>query len=503
LIAERELRPNETAENLDSAATILTCLIIASQVCLAHQPHSRTLSMRHSFSGIIVRYLSDTEIPVQCDCDQRKAVPLGDQPKQTAPVPSTASESESDSHVDNNANFSTRSWKTFTKKATAERIAEKEAERRKTTGDLWERELEDELHVNLWETGRDRISPFMDVGVMIGQRDKYCAVVVDLPWKVELKDVSDLGARLNGEKSVAAIFNEVVHYDGFAEGNFANISFRKDGIDEKPFSLLRLNTQLFKIEPIFLSDENLCTRLTIALPGRPGLVKPEDKRQSAYIRFRIRNIPSTVYSMNFLQKDRALISSNTETRIIDFRINVLRGVPEELLSGNEKLEFPKFKRIHCFLTTIRDEVCVSDTKDYKGYRSLMDEEVWNEYIRLDNSVGVSEENSVRNYLGYQWTASREDSTRVKDLIVLGRFSKVKSDYLSIIRFIALVLIFGVAGSALWDITNDCIIQKFPNGCGVKTSWLFMYLGIGFLIIGAKPLFESAKKRMLQYLRSKN
>jgi hypothetical protein len=372
---------------------------------------------------------------------------------------------------------------------------------RKKISELWERELEDELHVNLWETGRDRLSPFMDVGVMIGQRKEYCAVVVDFPWKVELKDVSDLGARLNGEKSVAAIFNEVVHYDGFAEGNFANISFRKDGKDEKPFSLIRLNTQLFKVDSIFLSDESQCTRLTITLPGRPAFVKKEDQRKSAYIRFRIRNIPPTVYSMNFTQKDRALISSNTETRIIDFRINVLRGVPEELLSGNERLKFPKFKRIHCFLTTIRDEICVSDTQDYKGYRSLMDEEVWNEYIRLDSSVGVSDESSVRNYLGYQWTASREGAT-VKDLIVLGRFSKVRSDYVSIARFISLVLIFGVAGSAVWDISTTCVIPPSASECGAKAKWLLMYLGIGSVLIGAKPIFENLKKRALKRLGGK-
>lgn len=448
----------------------------------------RTRSMRHSFSGIIVRYLSDEEEPV----------------KPGSPLPPTKVTSQEYNQFQPSAEslldeqVSLRNISLASNKFRKARMLEQ----RKKSGNLWERELEDELHVNLWETGRDRLSPFMDVGLMIGKRDAYSAVVVDFPWKVELKDVSDLGARLNGEKSVAAIFNEVVHYDGFGEGNYANISFRKDGKDEKPFSLVRLNTQLFKVEPVFLSDENICTRLTITLPSRPTVTNIEHRRESAYIRFRIRNIPPTVYSMDFTQKDRALISSNTETRIIDFRINVLRGVPEELLSGNGRLKFPKFQRIHCFLTTIRDEVCVSDTNDYKGYRSLMDEEVWNEYIRLDNSVGISEETSVRNYLGYQWTASKEGEP-VKDLIVLGRFSKVRSDYFSIVRFITIVVIFGVSGSALWDISTSCIVQKFPAGCGLKLSWLSMYLVIGFFLIGSQPLFGYLKKKALKFLGQKN
>lgn len=451
--------------------------------------------MRHAFSGIIVRFLSNPETSPPCDCGQ---APL------TPPAAPSENATASQSHVTagpESTQSSVGHAAMRMRRPNTRTIIEAKAKNRKKSGELWERELEDELHVNLWETGRDRLSPFMDVGVMIGQRGEYCAVVVDLPWKVELKDVSDLGARLNGEKSVAAIFNEVVHYDGFAEGNFANISFRKDGRDEKPFSLIRLNTQLFKVDPIFLSDESLCTRLTITLPNRPAFVKEEDRRNSAYIRFRIRNIPSTVYSMEFIQKDRALISSNTETRIIDFRINVLRGVPEELLSGNERIKFPKFKRIHCFLTTIRDEVCVSDTEDYKGYRSLMDEEVWNEYIRLDSSVGISDESSVRNYLGYQWTASREGET-VKDLIVLGRFSKVRSDYLSIARFIALVLIFGVAGSAVWNISTSCVFTEAAAGCGAMFKWLTLYISVGFLLVGAKPIYENLKKRALRRLGGK-
>ncbi|WP_410480269.1 hypothetical protein [Pseudomonas sp. DCA-1] len=437
--------------------------------------------MRHSFSGIIVRYLSDEEEPVK----------YGSPKSPTTAIPQE--DHQSPSNVENRIRYRLEAIKA--RKA-------KEVEKRKKTGELWERELEDELHVNLWETGRDRLSPFMDIGLMIGKRDAYSAVVVDFPWKVELKDVSDLGSRLNGEKSVAAIFNEVVHYDGFGEGNYANISFRRDGVDEKPFSLVRLNTQLFTVEPIFLSDENVCTRLTIRLPSRPAGTLTEDRRESAYIRFRVRNIPPTVYTMDFIQKDRALISSNTETRIIDFRINVRRGVPEELLSGNDKLRFPKFQRIHCFLTTIRDEVCVSDTKDYKGYRSLMDEEVWNEYIRLDSSVGISEETSVKNYLGYQWTASKEGES-VKDLIVLGRFSKVRSDYLSIARFVTLVVIFGASGSALWDISTTCVALPVPAGCGWKAICLSTYLVIGFFLIGARPLFEHLKKKALKRLGQRN
>lgn len=369
--------------------------------------------------------------------------------------------------------------------------------------ELYEFYREDELHVNLWETGRDQFSPFLDIGVMVKCRDLVKSIVVDVPWLLDARDVSDLGARLNGEKSVAAIFNEVVHYDGFAEGNFANISFRKDGVDHKPFTLLRLNSNSFKVEPSFLSDDTSCTRLTVSLPK----VTPKDdsdKRKSAYIRFRIKKVPPKVYSVQFDQKDRSLISSINETRIVDFRINVLRGVPEELISSEVSLAFPKFERIHCFLTTLRDEECASVTSNYKGYRSLMDEDVWNEYIRLDSSEGISEATSVRNYLGYQWTASSTKSGPAKDLIVLGRFSKVRSDYASIFRFIGFVILFGAVGSGVWDLGSGCVFSEhfWCNGCWAKLGLVTFYVVLGLSIAFGAVVWNNLMSRLTSWWQDK-
>ncbi|UST64023.1 hypothetical protein LOY57_26010 [Pseudomonas moraviensis] len=326
--------------------------------------------------------------------------------------------------------------------------------------------LPDELHINIWEIGNNPVSPFIDVGVIVGNRANTSHVVVDLPWPVEAKDVFDLGSRLNGEKSVAAIFNEVVHYDGFAEGNYANISFRKNDKDVKPFSLLRLNSQDFDVRQHYLSDSTIATsRLTITIPPQLPDVDPDNVRKSAYIRFRIRRVPVKVYTSVFERKDKSLISSTVETRIVDFRINVRRGIPEGLLSSDHNLRFPEFDKIHCFLTTERSEECVSQSQSYAGYRSLMDEDVWNEYVRVDNSEGISSANSVRNYLGYQWTVSAKKSTdgsikKVKDLIVLARFSKVKSDQFSNLRFLLLVVFLGATGSGLWDVAK--VIHESGN-----------------------------------------
>ncbi|WP_233959240.1 hypothetical protein [Pectobacterium versatile] len=378
---------------------------------------------------------------------------------------------------------------------------------------LHEIKLDDELHVNLWEVGASNPSPFMDVGVMIHDHENIDEIVVDLPWIVDKKDINDLGSKLNGEKSVAAIFNEVVHYDGFAEGNFANISFRRNGIDEKPFSLFRLNSQSFKVEEMNLSNETLSSRLIIKLPKYLVKISEKDRRKSAYIRFRIKNVPTTVYTVNFVQTDKALISSNIETRIIDFRINVLRGVPEELMYGNDNLQFPqKLKRIHCFLTTIRNEECISVSKYYNGYRSLVDEDIWNEYIKLDNSVSSKELNSVKDYLGYQWTVKGEKDEHIKDLIVLGRFSKKSSDITSILRFIVIVILLGAIGSGIFESLHE-IFSKKPEETTTNISYVnpFILLALAIIVSGLitpfkilitpfKKLIKLLKKLIIKFKR---
>lgn len=362
---------------------------------------------------------------------------------------------------------------------------------------LTDEDQKDELHVNLWEIDLNNSYPFMDIGVMIYDHEKIEAVIVDLPWSLNKKNIHDLGAKLNGEKSVAAIFNEVVHYDGFAEGNFANISFIKDGKDIKPFSLLRLNSQSFSIEEINLSNDTPCTRLKVTLPSYPSNIIKEEKKKSAYIRFRIKKVPPTVYTVKFTQNDRALISSSTDTRIIDFRINVLRGVPEELINGDNNLKFPpNLDKIHCFLTTIQDEECVSVSKHYNGYRSLMDEDIWNEYVKNDKTLPIQESNSIKNYLGYQWTAKnkKDNPENIKDLIVLGRFSKKTSGLLSILRFMIIVIILGAMGSGVWETLSDS---------EHKNAFNFVYLSIALILCFIDRLVTLKKWAIKFFKKAKN
>lgn len=368
-----------------------------------------------------------------------------------------------------------------------------------------------QLHVNIWEIDE---SYFIDIGVMIDDWAKYKYVQVDLPWEVNRSDVSDLGARLNGEKAVAAIFNEVVHYDGLADGNFAVIRFEKPGSEvsnrnistnglenaeecnDEGFTLLRLNHQFIQVESIPLAGSNASSRLMIELP-RPYRAT-EDKKistKAAYIRFRIVKVPRDVYTKIFTQHDSGLFSSTVETRIIDFRINERRGVPDELLSSNRSLNFPLFEKIHCFITVNRQQDCISSSGSYKGFRSLFDETIWNEYIRLDSSESLVRKNSVRDYLGHQWTSSKKDGC-VSDLVVLGRFTRNLSSWLRALGFVCLGLIFGAAGNGIWELMS----AGSEPGSGSVSSTLLKILGLSFfafvIVCASTTTFQNFRKKLL-------
>lgn len=321
--------------------------------------------------------------------------------------------------------------------------------------------LYDQLHVNLWEVQENsakKSTATLDLGVMIRDWQSVDAVLVDLPWIVKRDNISDLGSRLNSEKTIAAIFNEIVRYDSCADQSFARIHFRADDMvdpnkgpsnDAASFVLLRLAGTDYSIEIISLGHGAKSSQLKITLPSIDRL--SDISSSPVYLRFRIDCIPRDVYSYVFEQADQNLLSSTHETRIIDFRINVRRGIPEEIFASNKIIRFPNFKKIHFFLTTNRGQVCDFESKNFIGCRSLIEEDVWNHYLNGPNS-GIPP-NYMKKFLGYQWTESVSRNGKngsVKDLVVLGRFSIYRSTAWMALRYVMVGIYFGVIGNGLWD-----------------------------------------------------
>lgn len=356
--------------------------------------------------------------------------------------------------------------------------------------------FDDELHVNLWEIDD---SPFLDVGVKIKDWQQVDEVEIVLPWKVDEEDVQDLCGRLDRPKSVAAVFNEIVRYDGRADSSFANIYFLDDtpgkrtnsprdgGVEKPDLVLVKSDLKCFKIETTRTSDAAVMSIVRVKFR------RPEEHLDAAiYLRFRINNVPRTVYQATFDRPDKNILSSYVEARIIEFRINVRRGLPDELLMDSAK--FPPFKKIHFFLTIDRADECVFEGQNFIGCRSLMEEDMWDEYVKRENA-SISPQHSVKNFLGYQWTKAidrKEPKNKpVKDLVALGRFTKTSSNVLQLLRFLGFGLIFGMAGSGAWDVlTNDWTWAKFFSSS--KPLVELGAIAFGLLLVFSKTLLKGKR-----------
>ncbi len=359
---------------------------------------------------------------------------------------------------------------------------------------------EDELHVNLWEIGK----PFIDIGLMINQWKKEIdSVELVLPWVLGKLDIYDLASSINNELCIGAIFNETAQYKGRANNRFSEITLIKhdennsDKNKNNTFELLTLSSDDFLVEERITSDGDKYSVVTIKLPNidsiNPTSSTASDEADSKeisdrlYMRFRIIKIPSAFYQSKFNQADSNILSSYKTTRIIDFRINVRRGVPKELLIAKSTSVFPSLKKIHFFLTIDRSQECIFRGQNFIGCRSLTDEEVWNHYVNSHSACDISTRDSVKNYLGYQWSTSNE-KTVVKDLIALGRFSNTESSTMQILRFITLGLVFGMAGNGLWELAMEDCNELFLY----KLRVILCIVGVGLAIIFVSHLLRWKK-----------
>jgi hypothetical protein len=220
-------------------------------------------------------------------------------------------------------------------------------------------------------------------------------------------------------------------------------------------------------------------------------------------------VPESTYTAIFYQKDRNLLSSSLETRIVDFRINVRRGVPDDVLTSQPDLFFPRWRKIHFFLTVDRVRELTFQSENFVACRSLEDEAIWNSYISINNAQ-VGESCSVKDFLGYQWTAKcSATGAPAKDLVALARFSQVTSSLVYLVRFVALALIVGAAGNGVWTLIEERVASTntlpkpgvadaFPAE-GANGTWVTM----GVLVLafaGVLALTSTAMRRIVRHIR---
>lgn len=300
-----------------------------------------------------------------------------------------------------------------------------------------------DLHLNVWETrhvvGEKSI---LDVGMKLDVDEAAQFIDFWLPWSIERSDLIDLSDHVCRKGAGPAIFNE--SWEATNNGGTGKVLDENNKII---FTVINVHDDLKLLTREFDRRNLTFVRLEIAelakksLESAPGV-------WTMYVRFRVKNVPAHFYRVGLDPLDRFLLSSWERTEIIDFRLNVKRGITQRFAAAIG--EFVEFGKVHLFLMKSRQQDLVFEDDLFKACRSLEDEAFWGEYS-LPTDAGLIRKwlsrRDVRKSLGYHWSSKKKAAPAVLEFSILGRYKRVK---FGILNFLLWVVVFGAMGNVLWD-----------------------------------------------------
>ena len=254
-------------------------------------------------------------------------------------------------------------------------------------------DTEIDIHINLWGVNAQRSenAPVMvfDFGFMVKNIKNVSRIIMYCPFHIG--DVEDLGCKLFQKTDlIEAIFNEDCEVSSKIHPNRIKItkkgdSFKSSDSNKTEFMLYKLNKSL-----ISFSDQHEYGRIEINV----GNILSENENNFSSINrvntyyFRIRISPKTNEPICILKRENESInllqdSSLRTTEIVDFRINDVRSITEDIKEEVFRLNAFNIKSIHYLIMRNSTDEFISSADKYKS--RLLEREVWKDYIKLNDS----------------------------------------------------------------------------------------------------------------------
>ena len=310
-----------------------------------------------------------------------------------------------------------------------------------------------EVHLNLWEKRKNWIfdSAFLDIGLMLDVNDSAHTFEFVLPWSISDLDIEDLSIRLQEKGAIPAIFNE----GWICSNSNGRAGYVTDPVKNETFTFVELGTDL-QVKTHNPNTNHAQQAISLNVPNvRVKSISSSALAKRMYVRFRVKNVPKHFYRVSINPRDRLFLSSWQRTEIIDFRMNVRRGVP---LGFEQRVNatFIDFKKVHLFLMKSRDQDIVFEDKLFRSCRSLEDEHFWANYSL---AAGPNDwhkfwsRRRVKNSLGYQWTRTIEkDPITGNDMPVseFGTLARFKNIRFGLAKFVIVAGLVGALGNMVWD-----------------------------------------------------
>lgn len=301
--------------------------------------------------------------------------------------------------------------------------------------------LKADLHINYWELD-DAISSksqFLDFGLLI----KKSAADVEslcfyLPFRIDSKNIEDLGAKLKSEQMISSLFNEDYNCESNMGTSYTTV--REKGSKKIVFYLYELGTTNFEVESV----NGFGSLLKVKMLSRPPVSGPASTECDVYVRFRLKGIPvAEIFYEEKISNDY-IQSAFYKTKMLDFRVNERREMSNKLLEvlETEEQHFVEFDKFHFYYVGSSKKEKVEGNVSYTDCR-LLDYSKWESYL-------PSISNKTKKFLCYHWK-KREDGKSFSSCSVFMRtiFKSLNWKIISVYSIIAIALSF--VASALWGL----------------------------------------------------
>lgn len=335
----------------------------------------------------------------------------------------------------------------------------------------------DELHINFWCTREPDIN-CIDLGIKFscGKADvksedlKGYNLNIFIPFPINKDRIEDLSTRMESNSDlVSAIFNDHIRCTRNIKTKHVVYS-----LASKKNEYLALNTGLeFRDidgrydDRVMVSVNHDHAKITFKLSKcilSSSFIdgfNDEGDFVKNYVRLRLNELTSLeldALSHKTINSDRYLKPYKDELIVIDFRINELRVLPNDVkISLANSIACPS--RYHLFIIRNEtDEYQLSHSgQSYKKCR-ILEGETWQKYFEKDKFKKDQSSMIYHWEKKYEGKESRDDY-RMTDFIAVAKFRQTESPGKTIIIYILVIIIISIVSCGLYDLIKSFFVDS--------------------------------------------
>jgi hypothetical protein len=273
----------------------------------------------------------------------------------------------------------------------------------------------------------------LDVGFRIKEARTIRELHFYIPAEISLDRITDLSRILKDDKTVSAIFNNVLQVSCENSDTYQVITPKKKVYLRVAYIDFSKHVYL-----CYIRDGGSVDGTVIAF--NEALLRNLDDVGDYYIRFRIkfsRKQFYDVFASKYDAEEKLFISVFSRTDIIEFGVNERRNFSKPLISKIPDMFFPEISAIHFLLARGIEVELIKSHADFRKMRKL-EPGIWDSYLAQFGKVS-------NEMVIYHWRVIAQAGATVDDFMALAIFRK----YITNFKHYAIALaLFGGLGSAV-------------------------------------------------------